>query len=97
MPRTGTITEQRTTHYEGHVQGVGFRDTTLEIADSLAVSGYVQNLPDGRVKLVAEGISEELNQLERSVLQRLGNRIRETQQEVRPATQQFSQFEIRYA
>jgi len=37
----------------GHVQGVGFRFATQRIARSFAVTGYVKNLPDGNVLIVA--------------------------------------------
>ena len=52
---------RETIHYEGRVQGVGFRHTTAMTARRHAVAGYVQNLPDGRVKLVAEGDAEEVS------------------------------------
>ncbi len=53
--------ERRTVYYQGHVQGVGFRYTAKRIAVGFAVTGYVQNLPDGRVRLVAEGPVRELD------------------------------------
>ncbi|MGA4645109.1 acylphosphatase [Limisphaera sp. 4302-co] len=46
--------------YSGHVQGVGFRYTTCQVARGFDVTGTVRNLPDGRVELVAEGAREEL-------------------------------------
>ena len=39
----------------GTVQGVGFRYTTRESAESLGARGYVRNLPDRRVEAVFEG------------------------------------------
>jgi acylphosphatase len=42
-------------YYSGHVQGVGFRATAVGIARRYAVSGWVRNLPDRRVELLAEG------------------------------------------
>lgn len=52
----------------GTVQGVGFRWTTRELADKLGLVGWVRNLPDGSVILLAEGESEKLDQL----MERLG-------------------------
>jgi acylphosphatase len=44
----------------GRVQGVGFRYRTSEIAQSFVVSGTVENLDDGRVKIVVEGEHDEI-------------------------------------
>ena len=41
--------------FSGTVQGVGFRFTAERVARHFAVTGYVRNLADGRVELVAEG------------------------------------------
>lgn len=54
---------RKTVHYTGHVQGVGFRYTTTTIAGKHDVAGYVQNLADGRVRLVAEGREDEVDAL----------------------------------
>ncbi len=45
----------------GAVQGVGFRYFAERTARSCYVTGYVINLPDGRVKVVAEGSREVLS------------------------------------
>ena len=46
--------------YEGHVQGVGFRFTVRHIAKGFDVTGWVRNLPDGRVELQATGDEQEV-------------------------------------
>lgn len=47
----------------GRVQGVFFRANTQEVAQRLGLSGYVRNLPDGRVEVVAEGEEGALRKL----------------------------------
>tara|TARA_B100001287_G_scaffold251585_1_gene232905 strand:+ start:464 stop:748 length:285 start_codon:yes stop_codon:yes gene_type:complete len=49
----------------GRVQGVFFRASTLEQAQSLNLVGFVENLPDGSVEVVAEGPKYALEDLER--------------------------------
>jgi acylphosphatase len=46
--------------YEGHVQGVGFRFTVRHIAKGFDVTGWVRNLPDGRVELQVTGQDDEV-------------------------------------
>jgi len=46
--------------FSGRVQGVGFRYTVCHEAASFAVSGFVKNLWNGDVELVAEGEENEL-------------------------------------
>ena len=46
------------THYEGRVQGVGFRYTVKSIAQGFDITGTVRNLPDGRVELLAQADEE---------------------------------------
>lgn len=48
--------------YEGKVQGVGFRYCVRQVACGFEITGWVRNLPDGRVELQACGESEELEQ-----------------------------------
>jgi acylphosphatase len=47
--------------YEGRVQGVGFRYTARRIAAGYEVAGFVRNLPDGRVELLASGDDGEVD------------------------------------
>ena len=47
----------------GLVQGVGFRAAVQRRAREMGLSGWVRNLPDGRVELVAEGPPDRLEAL----------------------------------
>jgi acylphosphatase len=47
----------------GYVQGVFFRHTAAQKARTLGVTGWVKNLPDGRVEVVAEGEQSEVQKL----------------------------------
>jgi acylphosphatase len=42
----------------GHVQGVGFRFAACEAASDCSVTGWVRNLRDGSVEIVAEGTAD---------------------------------------
>ena len=46
--------------YSGYVQGVGFRYIARNTASRLGLTGWVRNLPDGRVELVCEGNEKKL-------------------------------------
>ncbi len=48
----------------GRVQMVGYRYFVVEEARALGLAGWVRNLDDGSVELIAEGPEERLRQLE---------------------------------
>ncbi len=80
-----------TVHFSGSVQGVGFRYTTVSIAKDYAVSGYVQNLADGRVRLVAEGKPDQLDRFIAQIQQRMGRLIQTHHTDRSEATGAFGQ------
>ncbi len=82
--------------FRGRVQGVGFRQTVTVIATSFPVSGYVMNLRDGSVLMVAEGLRPVVSALIQGVLSRMHGFA--TGHEVRwgTATGEFPDFTIRY-
>lgn len=47
----------------GRVQMVGYRDWTCQVADLLGVQGWVRNLPDGGVELLACGPETQVRAL----------------------------------
>ncbi len=49
----------------GQVQGVFFRDSTRRKAEELGLSGWVKNLPDGKVEAVFEGPSDSVRKMVR--------------------------------
>ncbi|MCL7944799.1 acylphosphatase [Marinobacter sp. ATCH36] len=52
--------QRQTMLISGKVQGVYYRASAAEKAQQIGVTGYAQNLSDGRVKLVAEGSPAQL-------------------------------------
>jgi len=81
--------------FSGRVQGVGFRYTTVRISGGYAVRGYVRNLPDGRVELVAEGTRSELERFVEAIREAMSGNIQGEQKEECPATGEFRAFDIR--
>ena len=53
----------------GRVQGVGFRWFTRQQAERLGLSGWAENLPDGRVEIVARGAPDALDEFEEAIRQ----------------------------
>ena len=63
-------------YYSGDVQGVGFRATAVWIARMHpAVRGWVRNLPDGRVELLADGNTEAVAAFLDEVRRRMAENI----------------------
>ncbi|HUT12151.1 MAG TPA: acylphosphatase [Thermoguttaceae bacterium] len=83
-------------HYSGRVHGVGFRYTVRRIASRFVVGGFVKNLPDGRVQLIAEGVPEEVRRFLDAVAEEMDYYISGVQTQAGPATGQFRGFDIRF-
>ena len=81
---------------KGEVQGVGFRWAVQRQASRLGLTGYAENLPDGSVRVEAEGDPDRLDQLEAFLHQ--GPHWAEVaalDSERLPATGEFHRFEAR--
>lgn len=83
-------------HYSGRVQGIGFRFAAERFAGDHKVVGYVRNLPDGRVELVAEGEENKLKDCLQALYTDMGGFIDKYSINWFPPTGQFKNFSIRY-
>jgi acylphosphatase len=84
-----------TVYYTGHVQGVGFRYMTLQIAKEFEVAGFVRNLPDGRVHLEVEGTASEVVAFLLGVEERMHGYVRKAERSTAIRAPQFSGFAIK--
>ena len=86
-----------TAYFNGTVQGVGFRYTTQRLAGRFPVTGFVRNLSDGRVELVAEGEETKLQDFLAAIRQsQLAGHIQGTEAEWAAATLEFKEFGVRF-
>ncbi|AEA46767.1 acylphosphatase [Archaeoglobus veneficus] len=86
-----------TAYISGVVQGVGFRYFTRKVAKEMGVKGYVMNLSDGRVYIVAEGSEEQLEKFISTVRQGpLHAIVKGIEISEGEATGEFEDFKIRY-
>jgi acylphosphatase len=81
-------------YYSGRVQGVGFRYTTVDLAQDLEVTGWVRNLSDGRVEILAEAQEDILKSFLDKIKNSFSSYIRDVLIDWKPATGEFSDFTI---
>lgn len=81
-------------NYSGHVQGVGFRYNALMVSRGFAVTGTVQNLSDGQVKLVVESDRETAEEFIQTVAQTTHGHVSRISVTESKATGEFRTFEI---
>lgn len=84
--------EQRVVCFSGRVQGVGFRYTACRIAQRYEVTGYVRNLPDGRVELLAEGSCRQVEDFVQDVAEQMRDYISTQTQQSGPPTGGYRSF-----
>jgi acylphosphatase len=87
---------RHTITFTGRVQGVGFRATTVSVAQRFNVSGWVRNERDGGVLCVVEGEADELDRFTKAIQQAMHGCVRETHIQESPATGEFSGFGVRH-
>jgi acylphosphatase len=89
-------TERREVLYAGRVQGVGFRLTARSLALRFTVTGFVQNLSDGRVRMVVEGPVDQVRGASRAVGEAMRENIEATDTDSGPALGDCQGFSIRF-
>ncbi len=90
--------ETRRIVFTGRVQGVGFRATTASIAQNYEVAGYVRNLRDGNVELLATGESATLDDFIAEISRRMNRYIASCVQEIQHnGGESLPGFRIRYS
>jgi acylphosphatase len=84
-----------TAFFTGRVQGVGFRYAALQVAREFDVSGFVSNLPDGRVHLEAEGTKEAVDAYIAAVGEKMHGYVRKVDRLSSVRSPHFKGFSIR--
>lgn len=84
-----------TVYFSGRVQGVGFRYQSLQVSKEFDVTGYVSNLPDGRVQLEVEGEAAEVAAFVAAVEERMHGYVRKVERLPSRRPAEFRGFSIR--
>lgn len=82
--------------YSGRVQGVGFRFTAESAAIESGIRGWVKNLGDGRVEIMAEAEEEALKDFLNKIRQSFSRYIQDEDLRWSEAADEFQDFQIRF-
>ena len=82
--------------FSGQVQGVGFRFTALNIADSHKLTGYVRNLPRGGVEMLLQGPAETIDSCFRDLQDSFAGYIKQTDVQTVPPDSKLTDFKITF-
>ena len=82
--------------YSGRVQGVGFRFTAETMAVESGIQGWVKNLGDGRVEIMAEAEEEALKDFLNKIRQSFSRYIQDEDLRWSEAADEFQDFQIRF-
>ena len=82
--------------FSGRVQGVGFRFTAQRIALRYELKGFVRNLPNGNVEMLAQGPAEDISNCLRDISETFKAGLRDTKIiEITP-NPKYTDFKITY-
>jgi acylphosphatase len=82
--------------FSGTVQGVGFRFTAHRMAARHQLTGYVRNLSDGTVEMLAQGSAGDIDDCLKDIQQALIGHIREARIEEVPPDPRYTDFKITF-
>ena len=81
--------------FSGRVQGVGFRFNSNEIAKKFRVVGSVENCDDGRVKIVVEAETGEIDRFIEAITVSMSGKIKQVQRFESEPSMEFVNFSVR--
>ena len=82
-----------TAYVSGNVQKVGYRKRIIDIARAFGLKGMIENLDDGRVKIIAEGEDEKLKWFEHAIeIKNTLIQVSNVEKAYNPAGGEFSKF-----
>jgi acylphosphatase len=82
--------------FTGRVQGVGFRFTARRAANRRQLTGFVRNLPDGTVEMLAQGCSEDIDDCIQDLKEYFSGYLKETRIEEIPPDPKHTDFKITF-
>lgn len=80
----------------GRVQGVGFRFTAHRMASRYRLAGFVRNLRDGTVEMLAQGPAEDIEDCVQDIKEAMAGYVRETVIDEVPLDPKYTDFRITF-
>jgi acylphosphatase len=82
--------------FSGTVQGVGFRFTTRALAQKHKVKGWVKNLPDQRVEIIAEAEKDNIDRFIAELKERFKHNISDIEKSENKPTEHYQNFRVTF-
>jgi acylphosphatase len=80
----------------GRVQGVGFRFTAHRMAHRHQLTGFVRNMPDGTVEMLAQGPAPDVDGFIQDIKDYFDDYIRDTEIQEIPPNPKYNDFKITF-